>query len=413
MLRIPPAMDDPVAKAQDPKPPSAPAASNSGPPPAGPTKAVAKPIDIDISPKEKRFMMKVGEVMIYPRALFTDWNKYFARWMLCLLIVKLIYPWIPQLLFELISMLDMPSVDIHPLDILSLFVINCNFTYVAKGDALYLTCPPWYWFDYVFFYIIPSYIIYRILVYCYCDLPIAYRPHWTAKKATVLSVCKLVQKGVNQPDARSDYSAVVDKKHDCNEWVACRYHVVAVPKMTPLRNQLLYWLERRSGYQLEWGRLHDNYKVVPAVARNLFGWLMIDDFARSESVYFYDNPDYELLEINSLTHPHQVIEVPNWWIDFRGKNFRNHGFPVSVEQISQIGQIHQLGGLEKEDRMRKLNMWSRNPNGVAYNRYNMFLSTAGEHDSMENARIFAMHVLEDYVERQNDMPSHFQLAPQP
>lgn len=212
------------------------------------------------------------------------------------------------------------------------------------------------------------------LIMTVCHIFILRYMHKLSSKVSIpiFSVTTNLHKySVHADDDRADLSKVVNLKHESDVWTCRRTHFIAIPK------------QRRDPF----------YSL-------LFGLSDIPKF-------YLDSPNWKMIPIN-VTGGNR-IQDSGWFVNLTQCNYRDHDFTASITQVAQLAQTHFFGGMTYEDTVRKLNLMSRNSTGVAYDRFEMFKD---RDDTLEFARIFARHVIEDHKLRNDDLPTDFPSAPQ-
>lgn len=215
-------------------------------------------------------------------------------------------------------------------------------------------------------------LIYVSLGYLYYIAPRLFFPHWIGTRVPIYSVVSnTVHVDLQKLDLRADNSKMVPVKHQNDVWLCQRRFKAFVPKVKT------FW----------WQRM---FLRLPNHPHHIIGsahWTPVD------------------LSIDNKL----IVSHAGWTIDISDTLYRPHSFYVSISQVAQHGQLHFVGGLSREEAVRKLNLLSRNASGVTYDRYSMFKETG---DTLAHARDFTRHVLQDHLLRTNDLPEDFSSAPQ-
>lgn len=214
--------------------------------------------------------------------------------------------------------------------------------------------------------------IYILIGLVYYNAPRLFFPHWVGTKVPVYSVASnTVHVDLQKLDLRADNSKMVPVKHQNDVWLCQRRFKAFVPKVKT------FW----------WQRMFLRLPNHPPHVIGSAHWSAVD------------------LSIDNKL----IVSHCGWTIDISDTLYRSHSFYVSISQVAQHGQLHFVGGLTREEAVRKLNLLSRNASGVTYDRFSMFKETG---DTLAHARDFTRHVLQDHLLRTNDLPEDFSSAPQ-
>lgn len=215
-------------------------------------------------------------------------------------------------------------------------------------------------------------LFYLLIAFVYYVSPRLFFPNWLGTKIPVYSVCTNVRHvDLIAGDLRADNSKMIPVKHENDVWMSKREFIAYVPKVRS------WW----------WERLFLRLPNQPHHFLGSGAWEPI------------------VLDVNKNLR----VSHNGWSVDISDTLYRPHEFYVSISQVAQHAQLHFVGGMTREEAVRKLNLLSRNASGVTYDRYSVFKEQG---DTLEAARDFSRHVLQDHLLRQNDLPEDFSSAPQ-
>jgi len=215
-------------------------------------------------------------------------------------------------------------------------------------------------------------LVYILVGFVYYISPRLFFPSWVGTKVPVYSVAtNLRHVNLLTLDERADNSKMIPVKHENDVWYCERKFVVYLPRVRT------WW----------WERL---FLRVP-----------------NHPHHVLDNQMWDQVHIDM----NKTLRVSHngWSVDISDTVYRSHVFYVSISQVAQHAQLHFVGGMSREEAVRKLNLLSRNASGVTYDRFSMFKEQG---DTLEGARSFARHILQDHLLRMNDLPEDFSSAPQ-